>query len=141
MPGPLRVNDRLTIPENELQWKFSRSGGPGGQSVNTSDSRVELFFDVLRSVTLPEFLRERALQRLGDRLSSGVLTVNASEHRSQLKNRQEAERRMASLLATALAPPPPARRSTKPSKGAKKARMDDKRRRGDVKRLRRSTDD
>ncbi len=90
MPEDLRVNGWLVIPGSELHERFSRSSGPGGQSVNTADSRVELSFDVERSATLPEWARDRALERLATRLSGGVLTVAASVERSQLANRQDA---------------------------------------------------
>src|SRR5688500_3347354 len=93
VPGPLQVTSRLVVPEAELSWRFSRSSGPGGQSVNTSDSRAELSFDVARSPSLPDHLRTRALDRLSGRLVDGVLTVAASDQRSQLQNRESAERR------------------------------------------------
>ena len=133
MPGPLRVNSRLEIPERELRWRFSRGGGPGGQSVNTADSRVELSFDVLNSPTLPEFLRTRVIERTGQ----NVITVVASENRSQLKNRHAAEKRLAEILAKAVAAPPRSRRPTRPTLSAKRERVDEKKRRGDIKRARR----
>ena len=133
VPGPLRVNDRLLVPEAELSWRFSRSSGPGGQGVNTSDSRAELSFDVARSPSLPEHLRARALARLGGRLGDGVLTVAASEHRSQLQNREAAEQRLAQVLREAIAPPPAARRPTRPSRGAKERRLAGKRMRSQIK--------
>ena len=122
------------MPEAELSWRFSRSSGPGGQSVNTTDSRVELSFDVARAECLPEDLRERALDRLAGRLVDGVLTVAASEHRSQLQNREAAEQRLAQLLREAVAPPPPPRRATRPTRGSKERRLEGKRQRSDVKR-------
>jgi ribosome-associated protein len=139
MPGDLRLRGALVIPEAELGWRFSRSSGPGGQSVNTTDSRAELSFDVARTATLGPVLRARALDRLGDRLVDGVLTVAASEHRSQLQNRRAAEERLAELLLEAIAPPPRPRRATRPSKGAVQRRLDEKKRRGQTKRLRRDT--
>jgi len=93
MPDDLRVNGWLVIPGSELRERFSRSSGPGGQSVNTADSRVELSFDVKRSVALPEWARDRITERLAGRLAGGVLTVAASEQRSQLANRQGARAR------------------------------------------------
>ncbi|WP_205708527.1 alternative ribosome rescue aminoacyl-tRNA hydrolase ArfB [Kineococcus siccus] len=135
------VDRRLTVPAVELRERFSRAGGPGGQGVNTTDSRVELSFDVARSAALPEDLRERALQRLAGRLVDGVVTVVASEHRAQLRNRAAAAQRMSELLAAAVAPDPPARRPTRPTRGSQRRRLAGKRARGDVKRLRRSTDD
>jgi ribosome-associated protein len=132
----MRVNGWLVIPEAELSERFSRSSGPGGQSVNTADSRVELSFDVARSVTLPEWARTRALERLATRLSGGVLTVAASEQRSQLANRQAARERLAALLRAAVAPPARPRVPTRPSRGAKERRLAAKRNRGDIKQSR-----
>ncbi|HEY3689591.1 MAG TPA: alternative ribosome rescue aminoacyl-tRNA hydrolase ArfB [Pseudonocardiaceae bacterium] len=131
----------MLIPERELGWRFSRSGGPGGQGVNTTDSRVELLFDVAASTTLTEQQRARVLQRLSNRLVDGVLTVVASEYRSQLRNREAARARLAAMLRAALAPDPPARRPTRPSRAARERRLADKRRRMLIKRLRRTTDD
>jgi ribosome-associated protein len=141
VPGPLQVTSRVTVPEAELSWRFSRSSGPGGQSVNTSDSRAELSFDVARSPCLPEPQRQRALGRLAGRLVDGVLTVAASDQRSQLQNREEAERRLAQLLREALAPPPKQRRATRPTKGSKERRLQAKRQRSELKRARRNRDD
>jgi ribosome-associated protein len=130
------VNPRLTIPASELSWRFSRSSGPGGQSVNTADSRAELSFDVAGSPTLGGIYRARALERLSGRLVDGVVTVSSQTERSQLLNREAAMERLAALLAEAVAPPPPARRPTKPTKGAKERRLDSKKRRGQSKVLR-----
>jgi ribosome-associated protein len=138
---PLRVTARLAIPPAELVERFSRSGGPGGQHVNTSDTRVELSYDVQRSAALSETLRARALERLAGRLADGVVTVTASDRRSQRQNRDLARERLAELLRTAVAPPPRARRPTRPGKGAVQARLDEKKRRGQVKRLRRDVED
>ena len=141
MTGPLRVTRSVVIPERELAWRFSRSSGPGGQSVNTADSRVELSLDVARSTALGPVQRARVLERLSRRLVDGVLTVKASEHRSQLRNREAALERMAKTLAAALAPPPPRRRPTRPTRGAVERRLADKKRRARTKRLRRSDED
>ncbi|HEY0816381.1 MAG TPA: alternative ribosome rescue aminoacyl-tRNA hydrolase ArfB [Pseudonocardia sp.] len=130
MPGPYRP------PESELSWRFSRSSGPGGQGVNTTDSRVELSFDVARSPTLPEHLRSRVLARLPRRIVDGVLTVVATEHRSQLRNRDAARERLLGLLDAALAADPPPRRPTRPTSGSRRRRLDAKTRRGELKRLR-----
>ncbi|WP_308250338.1 alternative ribosome rescue aminoacyl-tRNA hydrolase ArfB [Sphaerisporangium fuscum] len=126
------------MPEAELAWRFSRSSGPGGQGVNTTDSRVELSFDLLATGALPQPLKARALERLGSRLVDGVITIAASEHRSQLRNREAAMVRLARLLDEAIAPPPKKRRATKPSKGAVERRLTAKKHRADLKRLRRS---
>jgi ribosome-associated protein len=128
------VPDPYVPPERELRWRFSRASGPGGQGVNTADSRAELSFDVAASPTLPA--RDRVLARLRHRLVDGVLTVVAAEHRSQLRNRDAARDRLAALLAAALAPDPPRRRPTRPSRGVVRRRLDAKSRRGRLKRLR-----
>lgn len=135
-PG-LRVSAGVTIPESELSWRFSRSSGPGGQGVNTADSRVELVWDAAASAALSPAQRERLIERLGGRLVDGVLTIAASEHRAQLRNRDAARERLAALVADALRPPAPPRRPTKPSRGAKERRLKAKQRRTDVKQLRR----
>lgn len=124
---------RYVVPDSDLTWRFSRASGPGGQSVNTSDSRVELVFDLASSEAFPPTVKERALRRLGDQVR-----VTASEHRSQLRNRQTAEERMTALLTEATAPPPKSRRPTKPTKASQQRRLDDKKRRGETKRLRRT---
>lgn len=134
----MRVTERLSIPDAELSWRFSRSSGPGGQSVNTSDSRAELSFDVGRSPSVSELQRSRAVERLGSRLVDGVLTVASSEHRSQLQNREAALVRMAALLADAVAPPPPTRRPTRRTKGSQERRLQVKSQRSDLKRGRRA---
>jgi ribosome-associated protein len=131
------VNGWLVIPGSELRERFSRSSGPGGQSVNTADSRVELSFDVGRSVALPEWARDRITERLAGRLAGGVLTVAASEQRSQLANRQGARARLASLLRDAVAPPQRPRVPTRPGRGANERRLEGKRQRSAVKRGRR----
>jgi ribosome-associated protein len=130
----LLVRPGLMIPERALRLRFARGSGPGGQSVNTSDSRVELLYDVRQ---LPEPFRSRALARLAARLvDGGVLRVVAEDERSQLRNRRLAEQRLTELLRAATAAPPPARRPTRPSRAAVQRRIDAKRRRGAVKRRR-----
>ena len=137
MAEELRVNSWLVIPAAELRERFSRSSAPGGQSVNTTDSRVELSFDIRRSPSLPERERARALTRLAARLADGVVTVAAETERSQLMNREAARARMAALLRDAVAPPPPPRVPTKPTRGARERRLAEKRRRAQTKRDRR----
>jgi ribosome-associated protein len=137
MPDDLRVNGWLLIPGSELHERFSRSSGPGGQSVNTADSRVELSFDVGRSAVLPEWARARVAERLAGRLAGGVLTVAASEQRSQLANRNRARARLAALLREAVAPPQRPRVPTRPGRAANERRLAAKRNRSAVKRARR----
>ena len=141
MPGPLLVTSRWSVPEHELSWRFSRSSGPGGQSVNTTDSRAELSFDVASTASLPDELRSRVVERLGARLVDGVVTVAASEHRSQLQNREAAEQRLAQLLREAVTPPPAPRRPTRPTRGSKERRLAGKRQRSELKRGRQQRDD
>jgi ribosome-associated protein len=133
----LRVNGWLLIPATELHERFSRSSGPGGQSVNTADSRVELSFDIEHSAVLPQWAQARALERLAGRLAGGVLTVAASEQRSQLANRQAARARLAALLRDAIAPPQRPRVPTRPGRAANERRLQAKRNRAAVKRTRR----
>ncbi|ONH38072.1 aminoacyl-tRNA hydrolase [Protofrankia sp. BMG5.30] len=133
----MQVRPGFVLRESDLTWRFSRSGGPGGQSVNTSDSRVELSFDARRSPSLPEPLRERTLERLAGRLVDGVLTITASEHRSQLRNREAALSKLITTLRRASGPPPPVRRPTSPSARAVQRRIADKKHRAELKRQRR----
>jgi ribosome-associated protein len=109
--------------------------------VNTADSRVELSLDVAKTTALGPIQRARALDRLSRRLTDGVLTVRASEYRSQYRNREAAMERLADVLTAAVAPPPRARKPTKPSRAAVRRRLEDKRRRAQTKRLRRADDD
>jgi ribosome-associated protein len=136
MPDPLRLRGGVVVDASELVWRFSRSSGPGGQGVNTTDSRVELLLDVGSSPSLAPY-RDRVLSRLAGRLSDNVLVVTASEHRSQLRNRDEARRRMEQLLSEAIAPPPRTRRPTRPTRSSVNRRLAGKRRRSELKRLRR----
>jgi ribosome-associated protein len=140
MEEDVRVTGTLVIPGAELRERFSRSSGPGGQGVNTADSRVELSFDVARSPSLPEPQRELALTRLAGRLVDGVLTIAASEQRSQLANRAAARARLGAILRTATAPPAPPRRPTRPSRAARERRLTAKRHRSTVKRNRSGRD-
>lgn len=117
----------------DLSERFSRSGGPGGQGVNTADSRVELSYDVARAPGVGPTIRARLLQRLEARLVDGVLTITASEHRTQLANRRAARERLVELLREAAAPPPRKRRPTKPTRGSKERRLAGKKRRGEIK--------
>jgi ribosome-associated protein len=140
LPPSRGLPDGLIIPDAELVERFSRSSGPGGQSVNTTDSRVELAWDIAHSTALSEPQRARLLARLDGRLVDGVLTISASEHRAQLRNRVAARERLAALVAAALTPEP-ARRATRPSRAARQARLDAKRRRSALKASRRVRED
>ena len=132
----LEVSPALTIPERELGWRFSRSSGPGGQHVNTSDSRVELSWNVAASTVLSDDERMLLLTRLGHRLVSGVVTIAASEQRSQLRNREIALRKLADLVTAGLAAEPAARRATKPTRGSARRHLAVKQQRSATKRNR-----
>ncbi len=134
-PGP-GIPRGLVIAGGELAETFSRSGGPGGQGVNTTDSRVQLSLDLATVPGLTDRQRERVLANLADRLVGTVLVVDASEQRHQRRNRTLARERMAELLRTALAPPPPARRATRPTRGSVQRRLTAKKQRGQTKSLR-----
>jgi ribosome-associated protein len=138
--GDLPVTGSFVVPAAALGWRFSRSSGPGGQGVNTADSRVELILRPLDLAGLTDAQRDRLQRRLGDRLTDGVLTIVAAEHRQQLRNRQAARERLAAVLRAALAPPPPSRRRTKPTKGSQERRIQAKKQRGQLKKQRRSWD-
>ena len=141
-PGTdLRVSPAVLIPVAELRWRFSRSSGPGGQNVNTTDSRVELVFDVAGSPSLPPALKARALQRLEARLVDGAVVIAASEHRSQWANRVAAQRRLVELLQGALRPPPPPRRPTRRTRGSVERRLVAKKQRSALKAQRRGPSD
>ena len=129
----LRLTPALVIGAAELRWRFSRSSGPGGQNVNTTDSRVELVFDLAATTALPPLLQARALRRLEGRLVEGCVVIAASEHRSQWQNRVAAQRRLVELLQEAIKPPPPPRRATKPTRGSKERRLAAKKLRGAIK--------
>ena len=140
-PGTgLPVNDSLTIPRSELRTRASRSGGPGGQHVNTSSSRIEVEWNVRTSPVLDEAQRARILEKLATRIDGeGDLRIVASDSRSQTQNRRRAEERLAELVRAALVIPK-ARRKTKPTRASKEARLGDKKRRADTKRHRRWRD-
>lgn len=134
-PGP-GAPDGLTIPAGELLEQFSHASGPGGQGVNTADSRVQLSLDLGTTTALTETQRELALERLATRLSGTVLTISAAEHRSQRRNRTAARERLAILLRGAVIPTP-TRRATRPTRGSQRRRLDAKRERSEVKQNRR----
>lgn len=132
----LDIGNGVVIPERELSWSFSTSGGPGGQHANRSATRAEVRFDLASSPSVPEDLRERMLARLGGKTSGGVVAVTADESRSQWRNRQSARKRLSVLLSDAMKVPR-TRRPTAPSAGARRRRIESKRRRSGIKQLRR----
>ncbi|MBE1533299.1 alternative ribosome rescue aminoacyl-tRNA hydrolase ArfB [Actinomadura algeriensis] len=136
MSDSIPIRGPVSVPETELSWRFSRSSGPGGQHVNTSATAAELSFDVANSPSLPEPYRSRALERLAGRLVRGVLTIRAEEYRSQVRNRDAARARLASVLSEAIAPPPKKRVPKKMPRGINERRLENKKRRSEVKRQR-----
>lgn len=135
MPGPGAPRG-LRVPAAELQEQFSHASGPGGQGVNTTDSRVQLSLDLTTTSALDDTQRARVLAALDARLAAGVLTVTAAEHRSQRRNRTAARERLGTLLREAVAPPVP-RRPTKPTRGSKRRRLEAKKQRSVTKQQRR----
>ncbi|KOW00004.1 peptide chain release factor 1 [Streptomyces sp. NRRL B-1140] len=133
MSGHHVIRGSVSLPEAELMWRFSRSSGPGGQHVNTSDSKVELSFDLAKTEALPPVWKQRALERLAGRLVDGVVTVRSSEHRSQWRNREAAAVRLAALLAEATAPPPKPRKPTRIPRGINERRLREKKQRSETK--------
>ena len=134
-PGPGAPRG-ITIPASELTERFSHSGGPGGQGVNTSDSRVQLSLDISTTTALNEIQRARVLERLSSRLADGVLTVTVSNERLQHRNRAAARKRLAEIIREAIIPPVP-RRATKPTRASQRRRLEAKKRRSSIKRDRR----
>lgn len=132
--GDLVVSRTVVIPAAELVWRFNRSSGPGGQSVNTTDSRAELNWDPRTSSALNEGQRSRVVARLAGRIGDAGVRVVAAEHRSQWQNRRSARLRLAELVSGALAPPPRKRRATRPTRGSVERRIAGKRRRSELKR-------
>lgn len=124
------------IPAGELVERFSRSPGPGGQAVNTTDTRVELLFAPGTSTAFTDAQRARLVRNLADAMTQGHVSVVASEHRSQLRNRIAARERLIALLREAVAPPPPPRRATKPSRASQRRRVEAKKQLGRTKALR-----
>lgn len=133
------VVGRFTIPGRELSWEFGTSGGPGGQHANKASTRAELNWTIDASAALPQDVKERVSRALSGRITQGVLTVGSDESRSQWRNRSIARKRMAELIADA-ARPPKTRRPTKPSRSAKRRRLEAKRKRSETKQLRGKVD-
>ena len=125
-------NGRLSLPESEMTWRFSRSSGAGGQHVNTTDTRVELIWSLSDTTALSPAQKQLAAQRLSNRLVGGTITVVSSQYRSQHRNREAARVRLEDLVSQAIVPPK-ARRATRPSRASKQRRLDAKKRRGSLK--------
>lgn len=138
--GPLDIDGKVEIPESDLTYEYARSGGPGGQHVNTTDSRARLRFDLEGTTALTDDVKARLRANRGGWLTSdGALVITADSHRSQHKNTETVRERLAEAIAEALVPPK-TRKKTRPSRRAKARRVDEKRRRGDLKSSRKKVD-
>jgi ribosome-associated protein len=132
----IRITDRISIDEQELEERFVRASGPGGQNVNKLSTAVQLRFDARRSPSLPDDMRTRLERLAGKRLTrEGVIVIIAQRHRTQERNRQDALDRLVELLRAAAVRPIP-RRPTKPTKGSRERRLEGKKRRSSIKGLR-----
>ncbi len=134
----LRINTKLEIPANEIQWRFSRSSGSGGQSINKTDSRVEIVFNVFESKTLTPYHKHRISIQNEIKLINGCICIAVQDKRTQYQNRQLALSRLASILGQLLKPPPKKRRETIPTRSSQRKRVESKKRRGELKRNRQS---
>ena len=134
----LTINTKLEIPANEIQWRFSRSSGAGGQNVNKTDSRVEIVFNVFESKTLTPYQKHRISIQAEIKLINGCICIAVQDKRTQYQNRQLALSRLASILRELLKPPPKKRRETKPTRSSQRKRVESKKKRGELKKSRQS---
>jgi ribosome-associated protein len=141
MDNVIIINSELRLSQAEVQYRTARSSGPGGQHVNKNETQVELLFDVAHSPSLTDVQRQRILSKLKNIIDSeGVLHLTTQSERSQLRNRELVTARFQEVLAAALRVPKK-RRPTKPTAASKAKRLESKKRRGQIKQLRRSTPD
>ncbi len=134
----LRINNKLEIPVNEIQWRFSRSSGAGGQNVNKTNSRAEIVFNVSESKTLTQYQKHRISIQDEVKLINGSICIAVQEKRTQFQNRQIALGRLASTLRELLKPPPKRRKETSPTSSSQRKRVESKKKRGEIKKKRQS---
>ena len=132
----LQINRKLVIPSNELKWRYSRSSGPGGQNVNKTESRVEIIFNITNSKILNPFQKVILLDKLGNKICNGCISIKVQEKRTQLKNRQLAIQKLISLIKEIIMSKEKIRRITTPTKSCQKKRVESKKKRGEIKRNR-----
>ena len=131
-----RIKAKIEIPDNEIQWRFSKSSGAGGQNVNKTDSRVEIVFNVYESKTLSPYQKHRISKQNDVKLTNGCICIAVQDMRSQYQNRQLALRRLSSALYEILKPPQAKRKETMPTRSSQRKRVESKKKRGELKRSR-----
>ena len=132
----LQINQKLIIPSDEIQWRFSRSSGPGGQNINKIESKVEIIFDIYKSKSLNSFQKNLLLKKLNNKIINGCISIKVQEKRTQLKNRQLAIKKLISLMKEIITSKEKVRKVTRPTKSSQRRRVESKKKRGEIKRNR-----
>ena len=132
----LQINQKLIIPSNEIQWRFSRSSGPGGQNINKIESKVEIIFDICKSKSLNSFQKNLLLKKLNNKIINGCISIKVQEKRTQFKNRQLAIKKLISLMKEIITSKEKVRKVTRPTKSSQRRRVEAKKKRGEIKRKR-----
>ena len=132
----LQINQKLIIPSDEIQWRFSRSSGPGGQNINKIESKVEIIFDIYKSKSLNSFQKNLLLKKLNNKIINGCISIKVQEKRTQFKNRQLAIKKLISLMKEIITSKEKVRTVTKPTKSSQRRRVESKKKRGEIKRNR-----
>ena len=132
----LEITQELSIPINEIQWRFSRSSGPGGQNINKTESKVEIIFNIKKSKALNFSQKNLLLEKLKNKIVNGYISIKVQEKRSQLKNRELAIQRLISLLKEIIMKEEKIRKISRPTKSSQKRRVESKKKRGELKKNR-----
>ena len=132
----LQINQKLIIPSDEIQWRFSRSSGPGGQNINKIESKVEIIFDIYKSKSLNSFQKNLLLKKLNNKIINGCISIKVQEKRTQFKNRQLAIKKLISLMKEIITSKEKVRKVTRPTKSSQRRRVESKKKRGEIKRNR-----